>query len=249
MGKDPAFLFYPGDWLGGTMFFTRTQKGAYMDLLVAQFHTGRMSILQIQTILGNDFDSMWEQVLKPKYHKDRAGLFYNKRLEEEQLKRQKHSNHQRNKALKRWNRHESGTQSGNAPALPLEDENENESTNENKDKDKDRIPNVIVRGVFHRLNLILHPQKPCKESPEYFNKIRTRLKRYSTEELLLAASNVIKNPHMMGTNEGGRKYATLEYITRDDKNVQKWLESGQGKLSATEYAQTEEFKELSGGEA
>jgi len=22
MGKDPAFLFYPGDWLGGTMTMT-----------------------------------------------------------------------------------------------------------------------------------------------------------------------------------------------------------------------------------
>ena len=27
MAKDPAFLFYPGDWLGGTMGMTLEEKG------------------------------------------------------------------------------------------------------------------------------------------------------------------------------------------------------------------------------
>ena len=29
MAKDPTFLFYTGDWLGGTMVLTRHQKGCY----------------------------------------------------------------------------------------------------------------------------------------------------------------------------------------------------------------------------
>ena len=44
MSKDPAFLFYPGDWLGGTMLMTRHHKGAYMDLLMAQYNNGHMTL-------------------------------------------------------------------------------------------------------------------------------------------------------------------------------------------------------------
>jgi len=37
MAKDPAFLFYPGDWQLGTMHLTLLEKGCYMELLVLQF--------------------------------------------------------------------------------------------------------------------------------------------------------------------------------------------------------------------
>lgn len=36
MTKSPAFLFYPGDWLGGTLGMTLEEKGAYMELLILQ---------------------------------------------------------------------------------------------------------------------------------------------------------------------------------------------------------------------
>ena len=77
MGKDPAFLFYPGDWLGGTMTFSRSHKGAYMDLLMCQFNGGHMSLLDIQIVLGSDFEKMWESVTTPELSKplfsDKAG--------------------------------------------------------------------------------------------------------------------------------------------------------------------------------
>jgi uncharacterized phage protein (TIGR02220 family) len=91
MSKDPAFLFYPGDWLGGTMLFTRSHKGAYMDLLMAQFNcphmNPHMSLQQIQTLLGDDFEKMWENILKPKFVQDENGLYYNQKLENEILRR------------------------------------------------------------------------------------------------------------------------------------------------------------------
>lgn len=89
MAKDPAFLFYPGDWLGGTMTFTRSHKGAYMDLLMAQFNCGHMSLQDIKTILDGDFDVMWESKLKSKFIQDSNGLYYNERLEKEKLSRKK----------------------------------------------------------------------------------------------------------------------------------------------------------------
>lgn len=89
MAKDPAFLFYPGDWLGGTMTFSRSHKGAYMDLLMAQFNQGHMDLQDVQTILANDFDSMWESKLKNKFKQDPEGRFYNEKLEEEIVRRKK----------------------------------------------------------------------------------------------------------------------------------------------------------------
>lgn len=87
MAKDPALLWYPGDWLAGTMTMNRLQKGAYMDLLVAQFNNGRLSLLDIQTILGSDFEQ-WDLKLKSKF-KEENGLFYNERLDLEKNKRSK----------------------------------------------------------------------------------------------------------------------------------------------------------------
>ncbi len=87
MSKDPAFLFYPGDWMGGVSTFTRTHKGAYMDLLMAQHNNGHLSIEDIEIVLGSDFEKMWEQKLKSKFTEDDNGLFYNKKLEEVITKR------------------------------------------------------------------------------------------------------------------------------------------------------------------
>jgi len=89
MAKDPAFLFYPGDWMGGTATFTRAHKGAYMDLLMAQFNYGHMSIQDIKNILNSDFDLMWESKLKFKFIIDGDGLYYNERLQVEKEKRRK----------------------------------------------------------------------------------------------------------------------------------------------------------------
>ncbi len=87
MAKDPAFLFYPGDWMGGTATFTRAHKGAYMDLLMAQFNYGHMALQDIKNILNGDFDEMWESKLKFKFKLDEEGLYYNERLDFEKEKR------------------------------------------------------------------------------------------------------------------------------------------------------------------
>lgn len=87
MGNDPAFLFYPGDWLGGTILMSRAHKGAYMDLLMAQFNLGHLAECDIQTILGKDYESLWEGRLKAKFKLDDNGLYYNLRLDLEIQKR------------------------------------------------------------------------------------------------------------------------------------------------------------------
>lgn len=82
--KDPAFLFYPGDWMGGTLLLNRPQKGCYIDLLVAQFNNGPLTLEEIKTLLGSDFGH-WPKLEKKFTFMD--GRYYNQRLETEKHKR------------------------------------------------------------------------------------------------------------------------------------------------------------------
>lgn len=58
MAKDPAFLFYPNDWLGGTMGMTFEEKGAYLELLMLQFNRGHMTTDMINHMVGH----LWDKV-------------------------------------------------------------------------------------------------------------------------------------------------------------------------------------------
>jgi uncharacterized protein YdaU (DUF1376 family) len=82
MGKDPAFLFYPGDWLGGTIGMTFEEKGAYMELLMMQFNRGHMTSHMIGQVVGQH----WVK-LQDKFVQDEDGLWYNVRLDQEKEKR------------------------------------------------------------------------------------------------------------------------------------------------------------------
>ena len=91
MAKDPAFLFYPGDYVSGTMGMTFEEKGAYMDLLMLQFNRGHMNTHMIQHTIGH----LWEQV-KCKFIQDDEGLWYNVRLDIEKDKRKTFTESRRN---------------------------------------------------------------------------------------------------------------------------------------------------------
>jgi len=82
MSKDPAILFYPNDYIGGTMGMTFEEKGAYMELLMLQFNRGHMTTHMIGQTVGQ----LWGQI-KDKFVKDDNGLWYNKRIDEEKEKR------------------------------------------------------------------------------------------------------------------------------------------------------------------
>jgi len=105
MAKDPAFLFYPGDWLGGTMGFSRQEKGAYIDLLMCQFNNGHMTTHMVNTILGeNDFKELWESCLKCKFLVDESGKYYNQKLDYE-INRRKEYTESRRKNLTHMAKH------------------------------------------------------------------------------------------------------------------------------------------------
>lgn len=93
--KDPAFLFYPNDWIGGTMGMTFEEKGAYMELLMLQFNRGHMTIHMIGHVLGQQAGQLWDKI-KDKFATDAEGRFYNVRLEEEKNKRKTYTESRNN---------------------------------------------------------------------------------------------------------------------------------------------------------
>lgn len=91
MAKDPAFLFYPGDYVSGTMGMTFEEKGAYVDLLMLQFNRGHMTLHMIQHTVGH----LWDQI-KSKFKQDDDGLWYNVRLDFEKERRKNFTKSRRN---------------------------------------------------------------------------------------------------------------------------------------------------------
>lgn len=82
MAKDPAFLFYPGDFNTGTQFFTDDQVGKYMRLLMAQHQHGHLTQEQVLHICKS-----YDKHVMAKFVQDSDGLWFNERLETEILKR------------------------------------------------------------------------------------------------------------------------------------------------------------------
>lgn len=85
MAKDPAFLWYPGDYLSGTMHLDFETKGAYVELLMLQFNKDHMTLHMIQHILGHKFDHIWSLISDKFLEKD--GFYWNERLRIEKEKR------------------------------------------------------------------------------------------------------------------------------------------------------------------
>lgn len=94
MAKDPAFLFYPNDWIGGTMGMTYEEKGAYVELLMLQFNRGHMTKHMIAQSVGQ----LWVKI-QDKFRMDKDGLYYNVRLDLEKEKRKNYSKSRRNNLL------------------------------------------------------------------------------------------------------------------------------------------------------
>lgn len=158
MAKDPAFLFYPGDWLGGTMTMTRAHKGAYMDLLMCQFNQGRMTLEDIKAVLNSDFNSMWETKLKAKF-KCENGLYYNEKLELE-VKKRRNFTESRKQNLEKRDLHKH-------THMVTHMENENEDVNEIKDE---------------RRNLSIKERKILFSDSEYFEFDKFRVKILEDEK-------------------------------------------------------------------
>jgi len=131
MSKDPAFLFYPNDYLGGTMGFSVDQHGLYILALIFQFNNGHFTEIQINAILNNRFSE-----IKHKFQTD-GKTFWNDRLDSEKEKRCKYvesrKNNGRSFLFKKdnplINKHIDIKHMGIPSGTHMENENEDENRN------------------------------------------------------------------------------------------------------------------------
>jgi len=139
MSKDPAFLFYPNDYLGGTMGMTFEQKGAYIDLLIFQFNNHHFTEEQAKQVLNICFANAW-QVLKNKFKKE-GEFYFNERLRTEVDKRKAYTESRRINAL-----HPKKPRKAYAKHMGNGNRNENRDINEvNKEQ---IIPDWIPKNTF-----------------------------------------------------------------------------------------------------
>lgn len=94
MSKDPAFLFYPADFIVGTAFMTNEQVGKYIRLLCLQHQHGPLTEDQMLKICGTYDKDVYE-----KFPLNSDNKHVNHRLSTEKEKRENYCNSRRKNRL------------------------------------------------------------------------------------------------------------------------------------------------------
>ena len=143
MAKDPAFLFYPGDWLGGTLGMSFEEKGAYLELLMLQFNRGHMT----SHMIGQTVGQLWETI-KGKFELDSDGLYFNRRLDEEKEKRQNYTKSRNNNRFGK-NQHQNNDINTLGHMTPhMENENEDVNKDEGLNNTGENLKKIPTLEVF-----------------------------------------------------------------------------------------------------
>lgn len=150
MAKDPAFLFYPNDYIGGTMGMTFEEKGAYIELLMLQFNRGHMT----SHMIGQTVGQLWDN-LKGKFTQDKDGLWYNERLEFEQEKRRKYTESRRNNTSGRNQHSDKPKKEGGHMTSHMENRNEDEIESSGKEESEEK------NGIKQRLLVFEKEVREC----------------------------------------------------------------------------------------
>lgn len=163
MAKDPAFLFYPGDYITGTMGMSFEEKGAYIELLMVQFSRGHMTTRMIGQTVGQ----LWGQI-EEKFVQDADGLWFNVRLDEEKQKRKDFTASRRNNIS---GKNQYSKKSGHMIAH-MEDENKDKDSEESNNK-KVKIPTLI--------EFLMYGDILCQRTSRNFNSLKFALEvKYQT---------------------------------------------------------------------
>jgi len=180
MSKDPAFLFYPNDWIGGTMGMSFEEKGAYIELLMMQFNRGHMTEHMIGLTIGHLFGQ-----IKDKFTQDKDGLWYNERLDEEKEKRKKfvESRHNNKKGQNQYTKNNEKSNGHMSNHM----ENENEIVNEGINKEESDFENSakqflsdhIFKEQFSMANKLMLADTENRMI-EFVRKLRTK-ENYQTQ--------------------------------------------------------------------
>lgn len=203
MAKDPAFLFYPGDYVSGTMGMTFEEKGAYMDLLMLQFNRGHMNTHMIQHTVGH----LWEQV-KCKFIQDDEGLWFNVRLDFEKEKRKTFTESRRNNIKpKEKPKKEHSYETHMNTHMNSHMENENENINKDIINNKSKCN---FEEVLEYISIRLGTEQGKTEAQKFFNYYESngwKVGKNPMKNWKAAANNWItnSNTYAKGTTNNQRK--------------------------------------------
>lgn len=187
MAKDPAFLFYSGDFQTGTQFLTDEQVGMYLRLLMAQHQHGHLTEKQVKMICkSNDIEVM------SKFLIDEDNKYYNERLKTEIIKR------------KLYTQSRSNNKKGKLKNMDLS-QSENNKTQEsydnhmdNKNRDKDVLLENIYRSFSH-----------LELSIEEFKKLNAQFTKDAIDNILDAIEN-----HKANTSYTSLYLTALNWLKR-----------------------------------
>lgn len=80
----------------------------------------------------------------------------------------------------------------------------------------------LTEDIFTSLVSILHPGQLLIFTPGRQSKIKQRLKHFPDETIYEAAKNLMKSDWHIGKNPGNKKYASFDFLMRNDEMVEKW---------------------------
>lgn len=126
MSKDPAFLFYPNDFLEGTYTLEDEQIGMYIKLLCLQHQRYKLTEKDMLKICKT-----YDKDIFNKFTKDKDGFYFNVRLREESEKRKAYSESRR---LNRMSKKEDKKDTSKTYDKHMVNINENIVINKNIDK-------------------------------------------------------------------------------------------------------------------
>jgi len=178
--KDPAFLFYPNDWLGGTLGMTFEEKGAYMELLMLQFNRGHMT----SHMIGHTVGQIWDKI-KDKFQTDENGLYYNVRLELEQMKRKTYTDSRFKNKLGKNQYSENQNKDGHMTSHMIghmEDENEDVNIIKNTNKSsrfnfKDELLKIGISKQITNDWLVVRKNKKASNTETAFNALKEEIQK------------------------------------------------------------------------
>lgn len=147
--KDPAFLFYPQDFVTGTMFMSHEQTGIYIRLLCSQHqHGGLVDKVSFNSLVGT------HEILRSKFIETEEG-FYNIRLMEEMGLRNQKSNNLSAAAKETWEKRKNTIVQKNDTIVLQMDNNSNtkvtkKSTKAIRPEDVNEVINYFIENGYRK---------------------------------------------------------------------------------------------------
>jgi uncharacterized protein YdaU (DUF1376 family) len=246
MAKDPAFLFYPNDYIGGTMGMTFEEKGAYIELLMLQFNRGHMT----SQMIGQTVGQIWDKI-QDKFIMDESGLFYNQRLENEIHARQRFVKSRYNNLSGKNQYTKSGGHPGGHVTDRMENENENENViiNDNKDKhvkQKEKSKNDFLDQIIqafvdvHGDYEVISPGKERMATAKLLGIYKKKYPRATSEETIAGLKSYFEDCVTI-PDDWLRTNMSIPIIVSQFNKINQILKHGNKKMGATTDLQLAEI--------